>query len=127
MVVLDTSVVIDHLRQSDQQETLLRRAEKTAKEDLAISVISIQELYRGKSTKDLVQEKNLLATIGPLKILPYTYEIAELAGKLARDRQEPVEFADAAIAATALANNARIFSLNKKDFLPIQNLEFYEI
>lgn len=126
MVVLDTSLIIDHLRQTGQQETLLRRVQNTVKNDLAISVISIQELYRGQSTKDLGQEKNLLATIGPLKILPYTYEVAELAGQLARDLDHLIEFADATIAATAIVNGASLLTLNRKDFSEIPDLELLE-
>lgn len=124
MVILDTNIIIDHLRQSPNKETLLKSiARKTRKEDLAISVITVQELYEGKSTLNEEKEAYLLATITPLRVLPYTYEIAQTAGKIARDLKQPVEFADAAIAATAITYGASLLTLNKQHFSGIPDLE----
>lgn len=124
MVVLDTSIIIDHLRQPKKKPSrLIRLAKQKPKETLALSIISIQELYEGKSTQEPKKEQSLLATIAPLKILPYTYEIAQLAGEISRDLGRPLELADAAIAATTLIHNASLLTLNKKDFHGIKNLE----
>lgn len=125
MVVLDTSIIIDHLRQSGAKETrLMKIAKKVAKENLAISVVSIQELYEGRSTRESEKENYLLATIAPLKVLSYTYEVAQFAGEMARDILRPIELADAAIAATAILNDADLYTLNKKDFRGIPELQF---
>jgi predicted nucleic acid-binding protein len=127
MVVLDTNIIIDHLRLANKQESaLIKFVKKHPKETLTISVISVQELYEGKSTKNRQKEQALLAVISPLKILPYTYEIAKLAGKIARDLSEPIELAlaDAAIAATTIFNEGKLFTLNKKDFQKIPHLKF---
>jgi|SRR3989344_1876337 len=125
MVVLDTNVIIDHLRQSNTtiDTHLMEVAKKISKESLAISVISIQELYEGKSTRNKSKEMYLLTTISALKILPYTYEIAKLAGEIARDLNRSTELADAAIAATCIINSAELFTLNAKHFKNINNLE----
>jgi len=124
MVVLDTCIIIDHLRTKEKKDSLLMEiAGKKPKESLAISMISIQELYEGKSTKDKQKEQSLLATIVPLKILPYTYEVAELAGRIARDLKRPIELADAAIAATAITSGASLLTLDRKDFRGIKGLE----
>jgi predicted nucleic acid-binding protein len=127
MVVLDTNIIIDHLRRLRGPSWLEKIAKNFPKENLAISVITIQELYEGKSTREKEKEKMLLATITPLKILSYTYEIAELAGKIARDSQRPLELADAAIAATAIINDALLATLNKKDFAAIPRLKLLEL
>lgn len=126
MVVLDTNVIIDHLRQGADKETaLMRAAKQTARENLAISMLTIQELYEGKSTREKDKEGHLLSTISPLKILPYTYEIAQLAGEIARDLKEPIELADAAIASTAILNGAFLFTLNKKHFEKIPEIKLW--
>lgn len=128
MVVLDTSIIIDHLRQAGSQQTNLTRiAREVTKKNLALSVISVQELYEGKSTRDKRKEEYLLATISPLKILPYTYETAQLAGEIARDLKHPTELADAAIAATTIVNGASLLTLDKRDFHGIENLEILEV
>ena len=126
MVVLDTNIIIDHLRQTGKGDTLLLKiAQALPKETLALSVITLQELYEGKSTRKVEKEEYLLATIAPLRMLSYTYEIAELAGKIARDRERPIEFADAAIAATAIISDAQLFTLDKTDFKGIGDLAFF--
>lgn len=124
MVILDTNIIIDHLRQKDGEDShLMRIARKIAKENLAISVITVQELYEGRSTKSEEKEAYLTATISPLKVLSYSYEIAQLAGEIARDSPRPIELADAAIAATAIVHDASLFTLNAKDFRGIKGLE----
>ena len=127
VVLLDTNIIIDHLRRRHSKQSLLMQiASKISKQNLALSVISIQELYEGKSTQNKEKESYLLSTIGPLKILPYDYIIAQLAGEIARDIKRPIELADAAIAATAIENNAALATLNKKDFQGIKGLELYQ-
>lgn len=124
MILLDTNIIIDHLRQFKEKETILMGvSKKHSKEDLALSVISVQELYEGISTKEEDKEEYLLATITPLKILPYTYETAQLAGEIARDLKSPIEFADAAIAASAILCGGSLLTLNKKHFSGISELE----
>lgn len=124
MVILDTNIIIDHLRlQNKNQDSLLMvLVKKHPKEDIAISMITIQELYEGSSTNDTHKEQFLLATISPLKILPYTYEVAQLAGEIARDLERPIELADAAIAATTILNGGKLATLDKTDFRGIQRL-----
>jgi len=128
MVILDTNIIIDHLRQPKGKDTQLKRVvQTTAKENLAVSIISLQELYEGSSTRVKSKESDLITTITPLRILPYNYEVAQLAGEIARDINRPIEFADAAIAATTIINGATLFTLNKKDFVDIADLELLDI
>lgn len=128
MVVLDTDIIIDHLRQPEAKETGLMKVSKgVSKEGLSVSLITVQELYEGQSTKDKQAEEYLLATLAPLKILPYSYEVAQLAGEIARDLKEPIELADAAIAATVIINGAKLMTKNKKHFQNIPNLEFFSL
>ncbi len=127
MVIVDTSVIIDHLRQPEKKTLLLKIAEKKPKRGLAVSTVTIQELYEGRSTRDKEEEQFLWATITPMKILPYNLEVAKKAGEIARDRKNPIEFADAAIAATAFLNDARIFTLNEKYFGNIKGVEIFNL
>ena len=126
MIILDTNIIIDHLRILGNKESYFVKLSKILpKDDLAISLVTIQELFQGKSTRDTEPEKNLIAVIEPLKILPYTYQIAKLAGQINRDVKNTIEFTDAAIAATAIVNKAKLFTLNKKDFHDISGLELW--
>lgn len=124
MVILDTNIIIDHLRQRRIcPSALMRLVSAMPGEELAISTITVQELYTGRSSRDPKAEEYLLATIMPLTILPYVYEIARQAGELARDSAQPLTLADAAIAATALAHGAFLCTLNVRHFREISNLK----
>lgn len=128
MVVIDTNIVIDHLRQPPGALTALRKivAALPAEEELSLSVVSIQELFEGKSTLNPQKEAELLNTIAPLEILAYDFEIARLAGALARDSKTPLALADAAIAATAILSDASLATLNTKDFIGLSRLKLYK-
>lgn len=126
-MIFDTNIIIDHIRQRGSQKSSLENfATANSDEQFALSTISVQELYQGRSTRDELREQILLSNIAPLIILPYTYEVAELAGKLSRDHARALEFPDAAIAATALVNGAGLYTLNRKDFADIEGLVLYE-
>lgn len=125
MVILDTNLIIDHLRQvNTKQETrLIQLAREYHQEQLGISMISVQELYEGKSVSIQQGEQQLLAIISSLKIFSYTLEIAKKAGEIARELSQPIEFADVAIAATCIVNHAGLATLNEKHFLKIPQLQ----
>jgi len=125
MVILDTNIIIDYLRRIESGDAyLVKIAEKIGRKELAISVITIQELFEGKSTLNKYKEGNVWDTLTPLKIYPYTIEVAQLAGQIIRDFGV-LEFADAAIAATAMINEGELFTLNQKDFKGIKDLKIY--
>lgn len=127
MVILDTNIIIDHLRRSVAKGSVLAKlAQDKPHEALAISVISIQELYEGQSTLEEEKEKDLLSTVSPLRTLSYTFEVAKMAGEIARDHRTGIDLADAAIAATAILNNSELLTLNKKDFQGIKDLGFFD-
>lgn len=128
MVILDTNIIIDHLRQypRNKKSVLDDIIKKITPNNLFLSVISMQELFAGDSTRNKQLEEWVLDVISPFKILPYTEKIARLAGQIERDLGRLIEFPDAAIAATAIINRASLFTLNKKDFRGIKNLELLD-
>lgn len=124
MVIVDTCIIIDHLRllKVSGESILTKFIKKFPKEELVISIISVQELYEGKSSKDPSKEKELIKSISALRQLSYTFEIAKLAGCFSRDSNYSLEFTDAAIAATAVYHRADLLTLNEKDFAQIPEL-----
>ncbi|OGK16222.1 hypothetical protein A2690_03215 [Candidatus Roizmanbacteria bacterium RIFCSPHIGHO2_01_FULL_39_12b] len=96
MVILDTNIIIDHLRQEPNKKTMLRRlVEKEGYKNLSLSLLSIQELFTGRSTQIDRMQTSLLATVAPLQLLPYTFAIAQMAGELIRDNKQTCTFVDA--------------------------------
>lgn len=124
MVILDTSVLIDFLRRPENEDSPLKQFGRLyAAGETAISILSIQELYSGQSSRDSKKEQLFLKIVDSCEILPYSYEVAKLAGEIVRDSGRSLGFPDAAIAATAILNKASLFTLNKKDFKGIKVLK----
>ncbi len=121
MVIVDTNIVIDYLRMRDK--SLYEELFEQEKETIGISLITVQELFAGKSTRDRKEEEFLTALLSSLQLLPYTYEVAQLAGEILRDITDPIDFADAAIAATTITNDATLYTKNTKHYQKIKNLE----
>lgn len=124
MVILDTNIIIDHLRLWSKKKSALDEInQKISIDNLALSIVSIQELFVGESTREVIIEERILKLVASLKVLPYTQEIAKLAGEILRDISPNIEFADAAIAATTILNKAKLLTLNKKDFKTVKGLK----
>lgn len=125
MVVCDSNILIDFVRQKGRGLTFLEKiTEKEGRKNLAISILTVQELFAGKSVSELAVKQNLTQLISSFDVYPYTYEVAQLGGEIARNN--PVAFVDGAIAATAIVNGAELATLNLKDFEGIKELELYE-
>jgi predicted nucleic acid-binding protein len=90
-------------------------------------MITIQELYGGTSTRDAQKEKDLLAVMSPFEILPFSFDVAKQAGILFRDLVKPMDFADAAIAATAIIHRIPLLTLNRADFSDVPDLDLTPI
>lgn len=125
MVVCDSSILIDYVRQKGRLLTFLEKiTEKEGRKNLAISVLTVQELFAGKSASNLAIKQDLTMLISSFEVYPYTYEVAQSAGEITRNMT--VAFVDGAIAATAIVNGAQLVTLNPKDFTGIKELEIYK-
>lgn len=126
MVVVDTSVVVDHLRRPSVNSIFSRLIRNHAASKIAVSLVSIQELYTGKSTRIQDEKTRLLSILANLEVIPYDYTIAKKAGIIQRDLPIGIGFADAAIGATAITSGAKLLTLNPKHFRGIPKLALYK-
>lgn len=127
MVILDTNIIIDHLRTMKPDSVLMMLRKKRPDELLGVSVVTIQELYEGKSMSNDVNEKDMKMVLVGVNIVPYEYETAKKAGEINRNLKKKIESFDAAIAATCLINHSQLATLDKKDFAGIEGLEMAEV
>lgn len=128
VILLDTNIIIDHLRQPNLTDSILSHLSlKYQSGELTISTITIQEIFAGKSTKQQKPLEKVATTLSNLEVVEYSIEIAKTAGILTRDSKTNLQLADAAIAATALHYDASLATLNTKDFRGIPNLKFVKL
>lgn len=108
-VLLDTDVLIDHLRGHRHLET----------GDTAISVITRTELLAGDERQE-VSVDALLEDCDEVGIDP---EIARRAGRV--KRQTGLQIADALIAATALERKLPLMTRNRRHFSQVAGLRLH--
>jgi tRNA(fMet)-specific endonuclease VapC len=123
--LIDTSILIDFLRQKDKSTTLLQKL-AVSRAYMSISIISHTELYAGKSvwTNEKAQ-LDLELLLSGLRILPLTEEISCHAGKLRASYN--MNLIDALIASTAITHGLPLMTLNRKHFSPINELSLVDL
>ena len=127
-VVLDTDIIIDHLRQEKGGNSSSRLETVVAEKNIIplISTVTVQELFAGQSSRKIKEEQKIRMVLNLFGILPLSMSIAETAGKIIRDAETVVQLADSSIAATAISENALLLTKNKKDFQKIKGLRLYD-
>jgi len=117
MWLLDTTVLIE--AQRGRPESVGRRLRETAPEDLAVSTITIAELWYGCSRSLYPHRKRAMwsQVLEPFDVLPFDRAAAECHGELRhRLRHEPIGERDLLIAAIAIANDLGVVTANHREF-----------
>ena len=120
-ILIDTSVVIDHFRKKNKEKSLLYELLK--ENTLFLSAISKFEFLVGAKQNQIRQIEN---TIEAFYILSFNSYVANIASDIAKNlkaKNQVIEFRDIFIAATAVANNMSLSTLNVKHFEKIDELE----
>lgn len=117
-ILLDTDVLVDFLRGYNKAVSLVQ----TCSDHIILSAIVVAELYAG--VKGEGEHAALDAFVALFRVAPVTQAIAQSGGLLKRDygRSHGVGLADAIVAATAQAENAKLKTLNTKHYPMLKGL-----
>ena len=122
MILCDTNILIEFYRgRADVIETL----SAIGVSNLAISVITVGELYFG--ARDKRELKKLRENLSLLQQIPLDEVISKLHLELLEkySLSHRLSIPDALIAATALHYSIQLYTLNTKDFHYISGLDLY--
>ena len=120
-MVVDTNIVIEHLRATNKFSTTLYLIPENT--DLFISSVSMYELYMGAINQ--AGENELKVVMENIEVLNFTDDVAYKAAKLynnLKKQNKLIEFRDIFIAATCIVNNLPLLTLNKKHFNRFEEL-----
>jgi len=122
--LLDTGWIIRHLRGAPAYTQTLR---DLGAQNLAISVVSVAELYEGVHRADEpdAAERAVLTFLSDKAILPITQEICRLFGHHRahlRQHNQLIGDVDLFIAATCLHHNLTLLTTNLRHFQRIKGL-----
>jgi len=127
--LIDTDWIIDHL---NEVEKVKRKLEELAPEGLALSIVSLAEVYEGVfySYDPEESEKALKEFLTGVSILGIEEEICKIFGKergrLRKEGKIVGDF-DLLIASTCLHHNLTLLSNNVRHFERIENLKIISI
>jgi predicted nucleic acid-binding protein len=124
MIVLDTSVLIDSFTGHKQLAPLLRHVIEVG-ERLVFPAVVLYEWLRGpRIPEELALQESILPRE---QAIPLGWEDAALSAKLYRSVSRPRgREIDLAIAACAIAREAPLWTVNRKDFQGIPMLRLYD-
>ncbi|MBI2600621.1 type II toxin-antitoxin system VapC family toxin [Candidatus Daviesbacteria bacterium] len=122
-VLVDTSIIIDFLRQKDKRKTIQIKLEQS-QIPLYASIITHTECFSGKSIWEKTEALQTLKSLfSDIKILPLEEEISEKAGETRAKYGR--NLSDAIIAATTLFHKLELATLNRKDFENIKGIKLF--
>jgi len=111
-LLLDTDVIIDHLRGAARLVTRKHRVH--------YSVLTRAELFAGNAATEIVS-----TLLGPFHEIAVERSVAERAGRI---RREPgVRLPDALIAATAIEHKLGLVTRNRSDFEKVRGLRLRDL
>lgn len=124
-ILIDTSIIVDYLRQKDKSKTTLVRLGQN-QQKLYISIITHTECYSGKSVWEKKEATETLKILfAGMKILPLEEESSKKAGEI-RARCG-TNIIDAIIASAAISHKLKLATLNVKDFEKIKGLSLLSL
>ncbi|MDD4891416.1 MAG: type II toxin-antitoxin system VapC family toxin [Phycisphaerae bacterium] len=117
-LLLDTDVLVDYLRGQTQAIALVQANHGR----IVISSMTVAELYAG--VREGAERAALEEIESLFPVLPVTAEAARSGGLLRRDfgKSHGISIADAIVAATALAEDAELATLNVRHYPMIKGL-----
>lgn len=122
-ILIDTSIIIDFLRQNDKPKTILYNLSRD-KHKLYTSIITHTESYAGKSVWEKEDARLTLKTLfSSIQIISLEENISEKAGQISALYN--IDILDSIIAATAIIYKLKLVTLNIKDFEKIDQINLF--
>ncbi len=122
-ILCDTDVIIEYLKGNETTKKIFDKLERA---NIALSAITLMELYYGALNK---RELNKIKrALSEFSILPLNEEITEIAINLIEkySKSHGLKIPDALIASTAIYYDLSLWTYNIKDFRFIENLSLFK-
>jgi predicted nucleic acid-binding protein len=123
MILCDTNILIEIYRKNMAVISVMNSI--ALQNSIAISDVTRAEILVGARNKSEIHI--LVKELGQLQCLPIQSEISAYAINLLTQYHlsHGLDFHDALIAATAIYHNIKLYTLNLRDFVFIENIQLY--
>ena len=124
MILVDSNIFIEYYKNNP---AICKVLEQIAPQEIVVSDVVCAELYFGARNKQELVD--IVSDMEKITALPITPNISKLAVDLVKQYclSHALKLPDALLAATALTQNTKLLTLNKKHFSYIPNLKLYEM
>jgi hypothetical protein len=122
MILCDTNVIIEVLKKNS---SVIQAIEKIGIEKIAVSVITVMELYYGAVNK--TELKKIKRHLSSIKIFQIKEQISTVASDLIEQyaKSHGLQIPDALIAATSIYHGIQLYTNNTKDFIYIEKIKLW--
>jgi hypothetical protein len=124
MILCDTNVIIEALKKNP---VVIQAIEKIGLEQIAISVVTVMELYYGALHR--AELKKIKRHLSSLRIFQIDEAISVAASELIERyaKSHGLQIPDALIAATTINRGLQLYTGNTKDFIYIEKISLWSI
>lgn len=125
IILVDTSILIDYYRKTDKEKSVWLGLVRNGY-SFAISAVTKYEIYSGATPAQLKFWDSVLQAITVLPLDEISVDTAVLLNSALKRKRKQIDLADLFIAATAIANNFSLATLNRKHFERIDSLQLID-
>lgn len=125
-IIVDTSVIIDHIRGTSDHLRALQTYKISHGIQLFIPHIVIVEIFVGRETQRKVGREKVERILQKFELVGLSFSSAKIAGRLIRTYKQIPDPFDLLIAAIAIEQDAQVATHNKKHFEQIRGLKLYD-
>ncbi|MEK7166533.1 MAG: PIN domain-containing protein [Patescibacteria group bacterium] len=125
-IIVDTSVIIDHLRGTSSDFETLENLRLDEEVDMLIPHMVITELFAGQAAQKRVVQTAYNELLKGTEIIGLTIDSAKKAGELMRCFPQVPDPFDFLIAAIALEHDAYIATHNQKHFKQLPKIKLFD-
>ena len=124
MILCDTNVIIEALKKNP---VVIQMIEKIGLERIAVSVVTVMELYYGALHK--AELKKIKRHLSSIRIFQIDEAISVAASELIERyaKSHGLQIPDALIAATSINRDLQLYTENTKDFIYIEKISLWSI
>ena len=126
MILCDTNVIIEALKKNP---VVIKTIEKIGLERIAVSVVTVMELYYGALHMHKAELKKIKRHLSSIRIFQIDEAISVAASELIERyaKSHGLQIPDALIAATSINRDLQLYTGNTKDFIYIEKISLWSI
>jgi predicted nucleic acid-binding protein len=125
IVLVDTSILIDYYRKTDKEKSVWINLVRQGY-SFAVSVVTKYEIYAGASPIQLTFWDSVFKAIMVISLDELSVDTAVTINTVLKRKRKQIDLADLFIAATAVAYNLPLVTLNRKHFDRIDTLKLID-